>query len=103
MKVSYPPPTTPVSSLQKLTGQKATADHAAALLEKRFSNPGPKKENTVLLVDEVRRGGPGMEALILTIKLGSPSSFHEETSCIIVATLVCWYCSWTCCGPGSRM
>ncbi|KAG7266832.1 hypothetical protein CRUP_024012 [Coryphaenoides rupestris] len=38
---------------EKLTGQKATADHAAALLEKRFSNPGPKKENTVLLVDEL--------------------------------------------------
>lgn len=39
--------------LQKLTGQKATADHAAALLEKRFSNPAPRKETTVLLVDEV--------------------------------------------------
>lgn len=43
-----------VLSLQKLTGQKATADHAAALLEKRFSNPAPRKETTVLLVDEVR-------------------------------------------------
>lgn len=43
------------SSLQKLTGQKATADHAAALLEKRFSNPAPRKETTVLLVDEVRK------------------------------------------------
>lgn len=42
------------SSLQKLTGQKATADHAAALLDKRFSNPAPRKETTVLLVDEVR-------------------------------------------------
>lgn len=39
--------------LQKLTGQKATADHAAALLERRFSNPAPRKETTVLLVDEV--------------------------------------------------
>uniref|UniRef100_A0A3P9MXC4 Origin recognition complex subunit 1 n=1 Tax=Poecilia reticulata TaxID=8081 RepID=A0A3P9MXC4_POERE len=39
--------------LQKLTGQKATADHAAALLEKRFSNPAPRKETTVLLVDEL--------------------------------------------------
>ncbi|KAI3369133.1 hypothetical protein L3Q82_026098, partial [Scortum barcoo] len=38
---------------QKLTGQKATADHAAALLEKRFSNPAPRKETTVLLVDEL--------------------------------------------------
>ena len=43
-----------MSSLQKLTGQKATTDHAAALLEKRFSNPAPRKETTVLLVDEVR-------------------------------------------------
>ena len=43
----------PASSPQKLTGQKATADHAAALLEKRFSNPAPRKESTVLLVDEV--------------------------------------------------
>ena len=50
-----------MSSLQKLTGQKATADHAAALLEKRFSNPGPKKESTVLLVDEVRRGATCLE------------------------------------------
>ncbi|XP_027867810.1 origin recognition complex subunit 1 isoform X2 [Xiphophorus couchianus] len=39
--------------LQKLTGQKATADHAAALLEKRFSHPAPRKETTVLLVDEL--------------------------------------------------
>ncbi|XP_029563898.1 origin recognition complex subunit 1 isoform X2 [Salmo trutta] len=42
-----------VQILQKLTGQKVTADHAAALLEKRFSNPTPKKETTVLLVDEL--------------------------------------------------
>ncbi|CAJ1059496.1 origin recognition complex subunit 1 isoform X1 [Xyrichtys novacula] len=42
-----------VQILQKLTGQKATADHAAALLEKRFSNPAPKRESTVLLVDEL--------------------------------------------------
>ncbi|CAL8309889.1 unnamed protein product [Lota lota] len=42
-----------VQILQKLTGQKATADHAAALLEKRFSHAGPKKESTVLLVDEL--------------------------------------------------
>uniref|UniRef100_A0A7N6AAQ5 Origin recognition complex subunit 1 n=1 Tax=Anabas testudineus TaxID=64144 RepID=A0A7N6AAQ5_ANATE len=42
-----------VQILQKLTGQKATADHAAALLEKRFSNPAPRKETTVLLVDEL--------------------------------------------------
>ncbi|MED6240356.1 Origin recognition complex, subunit 1, partial [Ataeniobius toweri] len=41
-----------VQVLQELTGQKATADHAAALLEKRFSNPAPRKETTVLLVDE---------------------------------------------------
>ncbi|XP_053285825.1 origin recognition complex subunit 1 [Pleuronectes platessa] len=42
-----------VQILQKLTGQKATADHAAALLERRFSNPAPRKETTVLLVDEL--------------------------------------------------
>ncbi|XP_037627033.1 origin recognition complex subunit 1 isoform X1 [Sebastes umbrosus] len=42
-----------VQILQKLTGQKATSDHAAALLEKRFSNPAPRKETTVLLVDEL--------------------------------------------------
>ncbi|CAK6977710.1 origin recognition complex subunit 1 [Scomber scombrus] len=42
-----------VQILQKLTGQKATADHAAALLEKRFSNPAPRKDTTVLLVDEL--------------------------------------------------
>uniref|UniRef100_A0A1A7WR02 Origin recognition complex subunit 1 n=1 Tax=Iconisemion striatum TaxID=60296 RepID=A0A1A7WR02_9TELE len=42
-----------VQVLQKLTGQKATADHAAALLDKRFSNAAPRKETTVLLVDEL--------------------------------------------------
>uniref|UniRef100_H3CJ02 Origin recognition complex subunit 1 n=1 Tax=Tetraodon nigroviridis TaxID=99883 RepID=H3CJ02_TETNG len=42
-----------VQVLQKLTGQKATADHAAALLERRFSKPAPRKETTVLLVDEL--------------------------------------------------
>ncbi|KAL1022810.1 hypothetical protein UPYG_G00032600 [Umbra pygmaea] len=42
-----------VQILQKLTDQKATADHAAALLEKRFSNSAPRKETTVLLVDEL--------------------------------------------------
>ncbi|XP_008280087.1 origin recognition complex subunit 1 [Stegastes partitus] len=42
-----------VQILQNLTGQKATADHAAALLEKRFTNPAPRKETTVLLVDEL--------------------------------------------------
>jgi len=40
-----------------LTGQRATPDHAASLLEKRFSKPAPKKENTVVLVDEVRSIG----------------------------------------------
>ncbi|XP_052455646.1 origin recognition complex subunit 1 isoform X3 [Carassius gibelio] len=42
-----------VQILQKLTDQKATPDHAAALLEKRFSAPAPKKETVVLLVDEL--------------------------------------------------
>lgn len=42
-----------IQILQRLTGQKATADHAASLLEKRFSSPAPRKETTVLLVDEL--------------------------------------------------
>ncbi|XP_048458056.1 origin recognition complex subunit 1 [Rhincodon typus] len=42
-----------VQILKLLTGQNATADHAAALLEKRFSTPAPKRETTVLLVDEL--------------------------------------------------
>lgn len=42
-----------VQILQNLTGQKATPDHAAALLEKRFNNPAPRKQTTVLLVDEL--------------------------------------------------
>ncbi|AWP10436.1 putative origin recognition complex subunit 1 [Scophthalmus maximus] len=42
-----------VQILQNLTGQKATADHAAALLEKRFGSAAPRKETTVLLVDEL--------------------------------------------------
>ena len=40
-------------SFQMLTGQKATPDHAASLLEKYFSQPGLGKESLVLLVDEV--------------------------------------------------
>ncbi|XP_069498296.1 origin recognition complex subunit 1 isoform X2 [Ambystoma mexicanum] len=42
-----------VQILKLLTGQKATADHAGALLEKRFSTPAPKRETTVLMVDEL--------------------------------------------------
>ncbi|XP_061883957.1 origin recognition complex subunit 1 isoform X1 [Entelurus aequoreus] len=42
-----------VQILQKLSGQKATADHAASILDKRFSSPAPRKESTVLLVDEL--------------------------------------------------
>ncbi|KAM4640660.1 origin recognition complex subunit 1 [Discoglossus pictus] len=42
-----------VQILKLLTGQKATADHAATLLEKRFSTPASKRETTVLLVDEL--------------------------------------------------
>nr|XP_033771887.1 origin recognition complex subunit 1 isoform X2 [Geotrypetes seraphini] len=47
------PHQTYVQILKMLTGQKATADHAAALLEKRFCTPAPKREATVLLVDEL--------------------------------------------------
>lgn len=42
-------------ALQKLTGQKATANHAAELLAKRFLTRRSSPETTVLLVDEVRR------------------------------------------------
>lgn len=42
-----------VQILQKLTGQKATANHAAALLTKRFCTRGSPQETTVLLVDEL--------------------------------------------------
>lgn len=41
--------------MQKLTGQKTTANHAAELLAKRFCTQGSSQETTVLLVDEVRR------------------------------------------------
>lgn len=43
--------------MQKLTGQKATANHAAELLAKQFCGQGSQKETTVLLVDEVRFRG----------------------------------------------
>ncbi|XP_064138047.1 origin recognition complex subunit 1 isoform X3 [Loxodonta africana] len=42
-----------VQILQKLTGQKATANHAAQLLAKRFCTRGSPQETTVLLVDEL--------------------------------------------------
>ncbi|XP_036303144.1 origin recognition complex subunit 1 [Pipistrellus kuhlii] len=42
-----------VQILQKMTGQKATANHAAELLAKRFRTPGSSQETTVLLVDEL--------------------------------------------------
>lgn len=40
--------------MQKLTGQKATANHAVELLAKRFCAGRSPQETTVLLVDEVR-------------------------------------------------
>uniref|UniRef100_A0A452Q9D8 Origin recognition complex subunit 1 n=1 Tax=Ursus americanus TaxID=9643 RepID=A0A452Q9D8_URSAM len=42
-----------VQILQKLTGQKATANHAAELLAKRFLTRRSSPETTVLLVDEL--------------------------------------------------
>ncbi|XP_025275848.1 LOW QUALITY PROTEIN: origin recognition complex subunit 1 [Canis lupus dingo] len=42
-----------VQILQKLTGQKATANHAAELLAKRFLTQRSSQETTVLLVDEL--------------------------------------------------
>ncbi|NXA04677.1 ORC1 protein, partial [Sapayoa aenigma] len=42
-----------VQILEFLTGQKVTATHAAELLAKLFSTPGPKRKTTVLIVDEL--------------------------------------------------
>ncbi|EPY84501.1 origin recognition complex subunit 1 [Camelus ferus] len=42
-----------VQILQKLTGQRATANHAAELLAKRFRTRGSSQDTTVLLVDEL--------------------------------------------------
>ncbi|KAI1236838.1 hypothetical protein IHE44_0015093 [Lamprotornis superbus] len=42
-----------VQILEFLTGQKVTAAHAAVLLAKLFSTPGPKRKTTVLIVDEL--------------------------------------------------
>ncbi|NXR02560.1 ORC1 protein, partial [Sagittarius serpentarius] len=42
-----------VQILELLTGQKVTATHAAVLLAKLFSTPGPKRKTTVLIVDEL--------------------------------------------------
>uniref|UniRef100_H0XDA6 Origin recognition complex subunit 1 n=1 Tax=Otolemur garnettii TaxID=30611 RepID=H0XDA6_OTOGA len=42
-----------VQILEKLTGQKATANHAAEILAKRFRTQGSPQETTVLLVDEL--------------------------------------------------
>ncbi|XP_010845481.1 PREDICTED: origin recognition complex subunit 1 isoform X1 [Bison bison bison] len=42
-----------VQILQKLTGKRATVNHAAALLAKRFCTQGSSQETTVLLVDEL--------------------------------------------------
>ncbi|NXF82927.1 ORC1 protein, partial [Sclerurus mexicanus] len=42
-----------VQILEFLTGQKVTATHAAVLLAKLFSTPGPKRKSTVLIVDEL--------------------------------------------------
>ncbi|XP_063883077.1 origin recognition complex subunit 1-like [Scylla paramamosain] len=36
-----------------LTGSKVTAEHASSLLEKRFSTPAPRRDPTLLLVDEL--------------------------------------------------
>ncbi|XP_035699697.1 origin recognition complex subunit 1-like [Branchiostoma floridae] len=39
--------------LKALTGQKATPEHAAEILDKRFNTPAPRRDSTVLLVDEL--------------------------------------------------
>ncbi|KAK6188873.1 hypothetical protein SNE40_004960 [Patella caerulea] len=52
MKLTEPRQTY-VQLLKELTGQKATPDHAAELLNKRFCTAGPRRETVVLLVDEL--------------------------------------------------
>lgn len=42
-----------VQILERLTGHKATANHAAELLAKRFRTQGSSQETTILLVDEL--------------------------------------------------
>ncbi|XP_066480711.1 origin recognition complex subunit 1 [Tiliqua scincoides] len=42
-----------VQILKLLTGQKATATHAAVLLEKMFGKPGSERKTVVLIVDEL--------------------------------------------------
>ena len=42
-----------VAIYKELTHDKATADHACNLLDKRFSTSGPRRQATVLLVDEL--------------------------------------------------
>ncbi|XP_062974400.1 origin recognition complex subunit 1 [Elgaria multicarinata webbii] len=42
-----------VQILKLMIGQKATAVHAAVLLEKMFSKPGSKKKTVILVVDEL--------------------------------------------------
>ncbi|XP_044285862.1 origin recognition complex subunit 1 isoform X2 [Varanus komodoensis] len=42
-----------VQILKLMTGQKATAIHAAALLEKMFCGPGSKRKTVILVVDEL--------------------------------------------------
>ncbi|KAG1657258.1 Origin recognition complex subunit 1 [Nymphon striatum] len=42
-----------VQILKELSGEKATADHAANLLDKRFSRSGLRRQPTVMLVDEL--------------------------------------------------
>ncbi|KAK6308729.1 hypothetical protein J4Q44_G00201920 [Coregonus suidteri] len=84
--------------MSKLTDQKATTDHAAALLENNFSNPAPKKETTVLLADELdllldqeaehhgdQHTGPDQDVVlavqlqqIITSGLNKVKAFEEE-------------------------
>ena len=42
-----------VAIYKELANEKATADHACNLLDKRFSTSGPRRQATVLLVDEL--------------------------------------------------
>lgn len=42
-----------VQIYKQLTGKTVSWEHAHALLEKRFTTPGPRRQTTILLVDEL--------------------------------------------------
>lgn len=71
----------PFPALQKLTGQKATANHAAELLAKRFLTQRSSQETTVLLVDEVRRFPWEDEKSGIVLDCGTPGAIAGSRGC----------------------